>query len=90
MYEPKEMCLMDIYHFSKYLIGFAKTLSEIPLGKQKAYMCAKCESSFSYTYLENRIYLVVCGKCGIASLVEAGSAALALAKVGVSKHKKES
>ena len=83
MNEPKEMCLNDIYDFSKYLIGFAKALYEMPVGKQKDYMCAKCESNFRYTYLENRIYLVFCGECGIASLVEADSPMSALNKVGV-------
>ena len=79
----KTMCLNDVYDSSKYLVAFAKSLCEMPVGKQRDYKCAKCGSSLTYTYLENRVYLIACGECEITSLVKAGSPASALNKVGV-------
>lgn len=77
------MSLNDVYVFSKYLVGFAKSLCEMPVGKQRDYKCAKCGSNLTYAYLENRVYLITCGECEITSLVTAGAPASALNKVGV-------
>lgn len=72
--------ISQLQDVSSDLIVHGKSLIES--NRASDYKCVRCGTDLYSSYMENRVYMVVCKNCEIVHLTEANNPEQALVKIG--------